>query len=249
MKPYALITRSLPEASQLVDTLERLGYECLIEPMFTLKLQRENLAPLAHAAQKQVQALIFTSRNAVLAVKQLPELFAIPALCVGDTTAAFAKEMGFRQVTSASGNIHDLEQLICRDCSPKQGRLLYLTGTHIAGYLQNDLAAEGFHIERHVLYDTQPIPALSLKTQEALRKGQVALALFYSPRTASIFEQRALEQGLKAHISTISLFCLSRSIAGAFSHLKWMEIYYPPSPDTKSLLELVQKFQFNHLSG
>lgn len=249
MKPYVLITRSLPEASQLMGAFTAWGYECLVEPMSTLELMREHIPPLVESVKQKPQALIFTSRNAVLAVKHVPELFSIPVLCVGDTTAAFAKENGFRQVSSANGNVHDLEQLVQRSCTPGKGRLLYLTGAHIAGHLQENLAKEGFSMERHVLYDTHPVAGFSVKTQEALRQRQVAIALFYSPRTAAIFEQQVIAQELKPYISSVALFCLSRAIAGAFSHLKWREIHYPPVPNTKSLLEIVQKFQFNRLSG
>lgn len=245
MKPYALITRPLPEAAQLADFFATLGYDSLIEPMFTLETIQENVAALTLLPKHSIQAIIFTSRNAILAVKHLPELFSLPVLCVGDTTASFAKEVGFLRVTSAGGDIHDLEDLIKRLCAPQRGTLLYFTGTHVAGELQENLSSVGFTIERHTLYDTKAIPALSTQVQEALRNRQIALALFYSPRTAKIFETLVMDHGLKSYTSTIAMFCLSPAIAGAFNHLKWLTIHYPPSPNTKSLLELVQKFQFN----
>lgn len=245
LRPLALITRPMPEAAILANHLATLGYSSIIEPMFTLESLPNALVSLETMLDAPIQAMLFTSRNAVLAAKRITRLHTIPALCVGDSTADFARQCGFTRVTSAGGDIYNLESLAKRVCAPERGKLLYLTGTHIAGNLQENLAANGFTVERYSIYDTKPVAALSTELQNALKQRHLALALFYSPRTAQIFEQRIIEAGLASITSSISLFCLSKSIASAFSHLKWLSIHYPSAPNTKSLLELVQKFQFN----
>lgn len=247
-KPLALITRPLPEAKQLADFLASLGYDSIIEPMFTLETSDENVAYVSALPKENIQAIVFTSRNAVLAMKDASNLFFVPVLCVGDSTAAYAKHIGFVNAKSARGNIRDLENLIRQTCSPENGKLLYLTGLHIAGHLQESLTKSDYKVERHVVYETKPVPMLSDELQAALQQRQLSLALFYSPRTAKIFEQKLIEYQLVPFASTVDLFCLSRMIAGAFSHVKWLSIHYPELPNTNSLLELVQKFQFNHQS-
>ena len=130
-----------------------------------------------------VQAVLFTSANGVRAYAQAGTRFELPAYCVGEASAAAARIAGFRMVANADGDVTKLAALAASRLAPGNGALLHAAGTVTAGDLAADLAARGFSLRRAELYRAVPAEAFAPEIAAALRRNDVALALFFSPRT------------------------------------------------------------------
>src|SRR6202042_3296229 len=125
------------------------------------------------------------------------------AFAVGDATAAAAREAGFADIASAGGAVEDLAKLVIARLKPKDGALIHAAGSVTAGDLSGMLEAAGFAVRRAVLYEAAPSEALSPATRDAIARGEIDAALFFSPRNAATFVRLAtgLDEGCKHMIA------------------------------------------------
>ena len=229
----ALVTRPREEADGLIAALATRGVEVLVEPLMEIHYQ----APEAFNLDG-VQAILCTSANGVRALARASGERGVPLLAVGDATAARARTEGFASVESAAGDVGDLARLAAARLRPQEGALLLVAGNVVAGDLVGLLRAQGFTVERRVLYEARAAAALSPAAVDSLRAGAVAFALFFSPRTAAIFARLARVAGVEtgsAGAATLSAgpSSLSRSdIVPLF--------LVNPAPSTEHLVERIE---------
>lgn len=100
------VTRARPGADRTAGRLKTQGFEPVVAPLLTLR----SLG--ARPDLTGVQALAFTSRNAVTVFAGRDSLPSVPVFAVGDATAASAREAGFAEVRSAGGDLGALAALI-----------------------------------------------------------------------------------------------------------------------------------------
>lgn len=100
------ITRAEPGAARTAARLTALGFEPVVEPLLAVR----PLVPLIDLTG--VAALAFTSVNGVTAFAALEPDRDKPVFAVGDATAQAAREAGFTDVRSASGDARALAHLI-----------------------------------------------------------------------------------------------------------------------------------------
>lgn len=230
-----LNTRPLNDSAELTETLEALGCEVLSEPL--LKIQFHDVQ---HPDMSKIQALVFTSRNGVRAFIRGSSLRETPVYAVGDGTASFAREVGFAAVESGGGNIESLVALIDRKADPDSGALLHIAGSVTAGDLSGELLGHGYSVERLVMYDAQISSALSTRTINALRNGEVDDVVFFSPRTARVFVELVTRYDVQALFDRIDALCLSTAVAETISVLRWRKIKIATTPKLIDLVKLIQ---------
>ena len=92
------ITRAQPEAEATAGRIRALRHEPVVAPVLEVRPSLD--AP----ALEGVGALAFTSRNGVRAFVALTPERDLQVFTVGDATAAAAREAGFTDVASASGD-------------------------------------------------------------------------------------------------------------------------------------------------
>src|SRR5262252_1145142 len=198
-----LVTRPREEAAELATALSLRGIDAVIEPLMDIHFRTEPPPDLTGA-----QAVLCTSANGVRALARLSRERDLPLFAVGDATAGRARAEGFTDVASAAGNADDLARLVRARLQPQGGRLLHVAGSIVAGDLAGELQADGFEIERLVLYEARPAMTLSATTVRALEAGLINFALFFSPRTAAIFVRLAEQANIAAslrHVVAISI--------------------------------------------
>ena len=130
----ALVTRPREEAEKLAAALAARGIETLVEPMLQVHFCAEASPNLTG-----VQAVLCTSANGVRALARASAERRLPLLAVGDATAERAHAEGFSSVASASGDAADLVRLAAAQLDPREGRLLHVCGSAVAGNLAGDL--------------------------------------------------------------------------------------------------------------
>jgi len=230
----ALVTRPLEEAEGLAAALATRGVEALVEPLIEVRFPPPQALDLA-----TVQAVLCTSANGVRALARATSERGVTLLAVGDATASRAREEGFAAVESAGGDVGDLARLAVTRLRPQQGPLLHVAGNVVAGDLAGLLRAQGFTVGRRVLYVAQAAAALSPAAVDNLRAGAVSIALFFSPRTATIFARLAGNAGVAQRCAKITAVSISAAADAALGTLPWRDRRVAERPNQQALLDRV----------
>jgi uroporphyrinogen-III synthase len=237
----AIVTRPRDDAAPLMHALAERGIDALLAPMLTIRP-----APQAarHLAERLTgaQAVLFTSANGVRAFAAASPRRELPVLAVGDASAAAARIAGFRSVASADGDIEDLAALVAAHLSPQAGALVHAAGTTVAGDLAGKLTALGFTVHRATLYEAVPAEALDPETAAAMRRGETAAALFFSPRTAATFVRLAAAAGVGDACRPMVAVALSPAVAAALAALSWQAVRVAARPVQADLLAALDVF-------
>jgi uroporphyrinogen-III synthase len=231
-----LITRPREDAAALAEKLKARGHEVLVEPMLEIRLVADAKVDLS-----DVQALLFTSANGVRAFAAAETRRDLTAFCVGDTTAATAREVGFAKVESASGNVDDLARLVRERLNAADGALLHAAGAAVAGDLAGALAQDGFTVRRAVLYAAEPVNSLSPVAAAALKARQVDMVVFFSARTAETFARLVREAGLAPALSRTVALGLSPAVLQALVGLPWAMTESARQPQEADLIRAIAR--------
>ena len=230
----ALVTRPRAEARELAEALAARGIAAIVEPLLDIRYRSEPSPDLTG-----VQALLCTSANGVRAVARLSRERGVPLLAVGETTAARARAEGFTDVAGADGNVADLVRLAAERLRPEMGRLLHVAGSIVAGDLAGALRQRGFTVERAVLYEACPAPALSAASASALSAGTIDFALFFSPRTAAVFARLATQAGLLDAMPFLTAVSISGAADAALEPLGFRDRHVAARPDQAHVLAAI----------
>jgi uroporphyrinogen-III synthase len=232
-----LVTRPGEDAPSLVAALETMGHEVVTAPLLTIRFEQAPVIP-----EKDYQAVLITSANGARALAGRPELTrlrSLPVLAVGEASAEAAREAGFMRCEPAEGDVGALAALVRRRLTPQGGPLLHIAGSITAGDLRGDLAADGFEVERAVLYEAVAASHLPCAAARALRAGELDGALFYSPRTARSFATLIREAGLEQTLRPLAAYCLSAAVAGALRDLPFRTVSVADEPSQAAMLRLL----------
>jgi uroporphyrinogen-III synthase len=236
----ALVTRLTENAAPLATALRARGIEPLLAPLLQIEPEPDGAARL-RGALAGVQAVLFTSANGARAFAQASDRFELPAYCVGDASAAAARIAGFRVVASAAGDVADLGLLVASRLAPNNGALLYAAGRDTAGGLDAALEAKGYNLRHVVLYHAVAAERLAPEVAAALRRGEVGLALFFSPRSAETFVRLARQARLTEQCKDMVAVALSRNVAAALSSMQWRAVATARTPNLPSLLAVLDE--------
>jgi uroporphyrinogen-III synthase len=230
----ALVTRPRDESESLASTLAARGISTVIEPMMEV-----HYCVAAKLDLPGVQAILCTSANGVRALARVTGERGLPLLAVGEATATRARAEGFTEVVSADGAVAALVSLAAARLHPQSGPLLHVAGNVVAGDLVGALRAYGFAIERSVLYEARPVEALSVGAVNALRRGMIDFALFFSPRTAAIFVKLAGIADVAGCCRTITALAISTTADAALAELPWHNRLIAERPNQLALLDML----------
>lgn len=232
----ALVTRPREESETLAAALAARGIGAFIEPLMQVHYRDAAAPDLAG-----VQAVLCTSANGVRALARVSRERGLPLFAVGEATASRARAQGFTNVASASGIGADLVRLVAARLRPQDGRLLHVAGSVVAGDLAGSLRAQGFAIERSVLYEARPIAALSPAAVQALHSGALDFVLFFSPRTAAVFARLAGIAGAAECCRTITALSISAAADAALGDLPWHDRVIAEKPNQPALLAALDR--------
>lgn len=235
----ALITRPQEDSADIAIALARRGITPVLAPMMRIEYAPAEIETEVGLAQ----AVLFTSRNGVRAFTRLSQRRDLPAYTVGDSTAALARDNGFKRVESAAGDSSDLARLVTAQLKPDDGPLFHAAGATVAGDLADTLNKSGFKTVRRTLYEAKPVAALEDETVAALRDRTLDYVLFFSPRTGRIFAERIAAAGLDSTCDSLTAICLSEAVASEISGLPWKSTRTAGVPTTEALLSEIGGFE------
>ncbi len=189
-----------------------------------LTLQTRTIPPLF------VQASLITSRAAAAALPAGP-----PVLAVGEASAEAARALG-HAATAAGGDAQSLLALACARLRPADGTLLLAVGQGYAADLAAGLRAAGFHVHRRLAYVAAPAAELPAAAEAAFEAGEVAAALFFSPRSAERCMELLGRAGLERATAAIRAIAISPRVAQLLGRLPWQGIATAARPDHDAML-------------
>ncbi len=210
-----LVVRPQPGADATAARLVALGHHPVVQPLLTTRARAWQL-PAAHP-----DAVILTSAAAVRhAGAGASTLKSLPALAVGEATAAAARAAGWADVTAGPGTIQALLDALA------PGRYLHLAGSDLTAVTVPD----AIHLTRVTVYDAPLLPLPVLPDVEGV--------LLHSPRTARQFASEWDRLG--GQRGTVAIHAISAATLAA-AGAGWARALAAPEPTETALLAMLPK--------
>ncbi len=228
-----LITRPEPGAGETAGRLAAMGLTPLLAPALRIEATSATL-PDAGA----VAAVLVTSGNGLKPC--LPAFRHARLFTVGDATAARGRDLGFTDVTSASGDADALAALVVGRLRPDDGPVLLACGEGQGLALAGTLRGAGFRVIRRTVYRSRPAAMLPDGVADALRAGVVRAALFFSAETARAFVRLIQRGGLRETVRAVDAFAIGAAACVALEGLPWRRIGVAAKPTQDSMLALLR---------
>lgn len=236
--PAVLITRPLADAARLEARLCAAGYAVLSEPLLTIEPTED---PMPNASN--FDAVMMTSANAparfIERDSTCKTLLALPCFCVGEHTAAAARQAGFGDVRISAGNGLDLAEAV-RAALPPSRSVLHIAGADTASAGRDQLAAWGYAISSWQVYRAVPATVLSPRLSQALREEELGVALFFSPKTAALFANLAAQHQVAACCQSLTAIGLSEAVGAALRPLPWRRIAVAETPTEEAMISCLR---------
>lgn len=220
--PILLMTRPLAASRRFAEAID--GVRVILSPMIRI-VERDPPGDLS-----AMDALVFTSANAVTALSGRMPGNGMRAYCVGPRTADAARAAGFDAV-SADGDVNRLAAMLRR--AGKDARMLYLRGNVVAADLPGLLGDDGPELEQHVIYDQEDLP-LTQEAEDALFGATPVLLPMFSPRIA-----HRLGEMLPRHAPVLAA-AISDSVADAFGQRKARLMIVAAAPNGEEMVTAVK---------
>jgi uroporphyrinogen-III synthase len=199
-----LVTRPLDDAQPLAEKLEGLGHEAVIVPLLEI-VARDDV----DVGSGPYQALCVSSANGLSAKADLSPFHHTPFFAVGPQSAKEARRQGFDHVHDKGGNVEGLVRVMCKALKPEDGPILYLSGSETTGDLEGKLKAQGFRVNRVIVYDAAPRAVDNLDSVTSDIDG----VLLYSPRTTKLWVAQVAKAGCVEKVRALTHYCLSANVA------------------------------------
>lgn len=216
------VTRTQPGAAITAAKLKEMGHEAVVRPVLEAQAVKESAIDLS-----AVDALAFTSAQAVAAFAERTGRRDFAVFVVGRATAARAEQAGFASVTSADGNVAKLANLIVRSEAQQGWTVVWPRAEEPAGDLVSLLAARGVNCLDWPIYRTVPMAG-------DIPSGLDAI-LVHSPRGAEVVARR-LKPGEAAGLA---LYAISENAAEPLKSHPFARVAIAPRPNETALLGLI----------
>lgn len=228
-----LITRPKQEARKSGQLLEDMGHRVIYAPM--IKIEQ-----VSFEIPDDTRTLIITSKNGARFGLTNIGNKGRPIFTVGEETANEVKALGFTNVTVGPGTARKLIPVLLDSAGLEHKReFTHLCGNHVAYDIAGVLRNEGINAENTVTYQSLPNPVFSPSVQEEMEQGTIDGVLFYSPRTADIFEEAISEHGFYDWPKSLDAFCFSSRVASNLLG-PWKTISSAVIPTEKALFSLLK---------
>ena len=227
MSPTILITRPDASAAPFADQLRaRLG--CGPTIVFSPLMRIENFGELPNLSA--VKVLLFTSRNGVDAYAAQSERRDIACYCVGDATAARARELGLEAIPCAG----TAESVVARLIADKiEGPCLHIRGEHGVGDIAVRLSASGILTDEVVLY-RQVRQSVTDEAKLLLQREKSVVLPLFSPRTARLlFSEVDVTAPLK-------IIAMSENVANEVPKSLSGCVMVAESPDAEAMIGAIE---------
>ena len=170
---HVLLTRPLEDSIDLIKRFKDKGFTVSHLPL--IKINKLDYPKLNSSEYK---IIIFTSSNAIRNIDTKDFDKKSLCFCVGDATEKTAKQKGFYNTFSASGNVKNLRELILQNLEKKTEKILYVSGELVSYDLDKDLIKEGLNVQRLINYSVSHVEDISFDFLSELKKKNPRYCLY-----------------------------------------------------------------------
>lgn len=234
-----LVTRPEPDASSTKAALEEAGHSAVLSSLMNISFM-----PVNDLGEGLIQAIVFTSRNAVRALSRSPalqNLLEVPVFAVGKGTAKDAHDLGFHGVMEGPGDAAGLFDVILANANPSGGRLIHFAGFRLAFDLESALREHGFEIETVRCYKADAAETLSQDAKVAMREGHLDVVLLMSPEASRTYVRLLEASGLTGKAQEIACACISQATADALAPFNPAQVEVSLRPNSEEVLALINR--------
>ena len=187
------------------------------------------------------QAIVFTSANGVRAWGPRRPERDLPVFAVGDATADAARDIGFKKVFTAKGDVEALARLILRKVKPSDGDLLHVRGIHVAGDLGGALKPHGFRVHDAIGYGAVAVDTLGEEAIAAIVSGAPVSVLIHSAPSAKTFLDLLRKFGLHHWLGSVTVYGISANALAPLEGAGFGALVAAPRPSEDALLALLDE--------
>lgn len=233
-----LVVRPSPDNEKTAEGLRAAGYDVLLSPLL-----RFEPMPLYDDHNATYDAVVVTSANALRGIEGFPilsRLQPVTLFAVGDSTAELARQYGFQNVVSASGDSGALRELVIRKV-PAGRTLCYLAGADLGRDLPTELGARGYTVVTHTTYRMNKTPHFTDEARAAFAAGQIDAVLHYSRRSAKAFVEAVQDAGLEIAAFSLPQCCISDGVAAILREACASRVVVAASPDENAVFDMLAR--------
>jgi len=227
MKKKILLTQSRSSSERLIESLERKGYECVIEPLLmiehTLAPRPEGVFGAVWLASSSAAEILKTSGEDV------SDILPLPCFCIGASAAEAARKAGF--VIVQPGTLDSVARATIDSLKGKAKSILYICGDIVDMRAHAVLKEHGLALRKWQLYRAATLTDFSPETKAHFMQGKFNALSAFSRRGAQTLVSLIEKNGLKDVCSAIIAVGLSHAAAEALKQLPWKEVRVAARPD------------------
>lgn len=230
MNPPLLLTRPIVDAHDSKKAISALGFEVVSAPV--MEINREAAPEILPDAD----CLILTSPHALDThlLKKLSK--SVRVYCVGERAANLCKTEGFNVAFCGPTSSHLIAAL--RKATPAPKHILYLSGRDVSSDITAALLPASFEVTRIITYRADAVKALSANVKKIIKQKNPWI-VFYSKRSVELFVEKMNTDALRRAQKSLSVFCLSASIADRAKMLGFVTCFHAEMPSEASLIALL----------
>ncbi len=228
------VTRPSPDDEKTAHELRARGFDVLVSPALRLEP-----LPFHDDHEATYDAVIVTSANAVRAVKDDPALaplLKLPLFAVGDASAEAARQVGFANVVSASGDGAALRDLVAATLK-KGSTLCYLAGADLGRDLTLELGEHGYTVITHTTYRMMPVLSFPAEVTAAFNAEGIEAVLHYSRRSARAFVEAVQASGIEILALALPHVCISEAVASILREAGASRVIVAQTPDENAIFD------------
>lgn len=226
-----LLTRPVEDVEDSKRRLELMGHEVLVAPMI-------RIMPVTFQMPAKEETLIITSANAVRHGLKNLEGRDWTIYCVGTATADAAREEGFTNIVEGPGTARGLMPLLLESSGAVRRSFTHLSGEDVAYNIADALRQQGFEATMTPVYRAAPVSDVPFDVEAALNAGVISHVLFYSARTATIFEEVVADQDKHYWLHTMTALGLSSRVGEALIG-PWRMVKTAILPSEQAMMKLL----------
>ena len=237
MSPSVYLNRHLPDNIELSQKLIALKIPVVVEPLITI-----DYAPFSPPLVDKNTTILVTSRYGLFGfLKQCPNINRKTLIaCVGMATASAAKSLGFKNIITGPGTAAELSALM-KTRHLSQTHLIYARGSDISFPLEESLSDLTLNFDSIITYEAKACPSFSHRFVDKLKNFEIRASVFYSARTAQIFQNLILQHDLVPAAEGMTLVCISPAVAKVFENGQYKHMI-PPDFSSQVVAQAINNF-------
>ncbi len=227
-----LVTRPKIEAMGTLQALLALGHQPVLQPMMTIET-------LTFPIPDATKTLIITSKNGARSgLANLPDV-GMKIFAVGQATADIVNEMGFENLVTATGSVKSLMPILFAYGQENDAEFVHLSGEDISYDIVGALHEKGHPAVRTVTYAARKADAMDDDVQDALKRSLLDGVIFYSARSATIFEELIADYNGNHWLTSLDAYVISNRVAKAMMG-PWGSVQTAPNLSESALIDLIK---------